>query len=264
MKKRSTSVSTSGVSKRYPNGIHDRKALSVASVASMSRGRCEAPRTNSHSRKISANSAFSESFIVLIFAVVMASLEKSKTSSESSLRMCMLFSHRISEVREAPQMSPMNDGQLCGHSCFRIDTSTLFIWWISVRSAVAVCSSDDSWIILFTMNPLIPARCSSGKIFHRVFIASSSASRPKYRPSGIFDRSMIASACAHVFACSRSFIRILFAALRSGCDGWYAAATTPSRTSTSNGFDSSSSRTPAASILLPTPTATHLRPPPSL
>lgn len=47
-------------------------------------------------------------------------LEKSKTSSLSSLRMTMLFWQRLSLVRLAPTMSLMKVGQCLGHSCFRI------------------------------------------------------------------------------------------------------------------------------------------------
>ena len=51
---------------------------------------------------------------------VICPLEKSNTSSLSSLRMIMLFWHRLSLVRLAPTMSLMNVGQCLGHSCFRI------------------------------------------------------------------------------------------------------------------------------------------------
>lgn len=47
-------------------------------------------------------------------------LEKSKTSSLSSLRMTMLFWQRLSLVRLAPTMSLMKVGQCLGHSCFKI------------------------------------------------------------------------------------------------------------------------------------------------
>ena len=43
---------------------------------------------------------------------------KSKTSSLSSFRMTMLFSHSGSLVWLAAQMSPMKLGHLCGQSCF--------------------------------------------------------------------------------------------------------------------------------------------------
>ena len=48
------------------------------------------------------------------------SLEKSNTSSDSSFRICMLFSQMTSPVFDASTSSGMNPAQLCGHSCFRI------------------------------------------------------------------------------------------------------------------------------------------------
>ena len=51
---------------------------------------------------------------------VICPLEKSNTSSLSSLRMIMLFWQRLSLVRLAPTMSLMKVGQCLGHSCFRI------------------------------------------------------------------------------------------------------------------------------------------------
>lgn len=63
------------------------------------------------------------SFRCLALTWVICPLEKSKTSSLSSLRMIMLFWHRLSLVRLAPTMSLMKVGQCLGHSCFRIYTS---------------------------------------------------------------------------------------------------------------------------------------------
>ena len=140
----------------------------------------------------------------------------------------------------------MNDGQLCGHSCLSIDTSTLFIWWIIVRSLILLSSSFDREIILFTMKFLMPVRCPSGRIFHLVLIASSSAMRPKYRPCGNEDFSMIWSAACQQPGFSRSFMRISLAVARSGCLGSYAAATIPSNTATSKGWSSCSKRWPAS------------------
>lgn len=56
----------------------------------------------------------------LAFTWVIWPLEKSNTSSLSSLRMIMLFWQRLSLVRLAPTMSLMKVGQCLGHSCFRI------------------------------------------------------------------------------------------------------------------------------------------------
>ena len=44
--------------------------------------------------------------------------EKSKTSSLSSFRMIMLFSHSVWLVLDAPTSSGMNVCHLCGQSCF--------------------------------------------------------------------------------------------------------------------------------------------------
>lgn len=60
------------------------------------------------------------SFRCLALTWVIWPLEKSKTSSLSSLRMTMLFWQRLSLVRLAPTMSLMKVGQCLGHSCFRI------------------------------------------------------------------------------------------------------------------------------------------------
>lgn len=56
----------------------------------------------------------------LAFTWVIWPLEKSNTSSLSSLRMIMLFWQRLSLVRLAPTISLMKVGQCLGHSCFRI------------------------------------------------------------------------------------------------------------------------------------------------
>mmetsp|Transcript_13886 Transcript_13886/g.36872 ORF Transcript_13886/g.36872 Transcript_13886/m.36872 type:complete len:216 (-) Transcript_13886:170-817(-) len=199
-----------------------------------------------HNLKISANSVFSDSLSVRILAVVMLSLLKSKTSSLNSRRMCMLFSQRISEFFEAPQISPMKLGQLWGHSCLSMLTSTLFIWWIIVRSCIDDSSSFEREIILLTMKFLMPVRCPSGNIFHLVLMASSSAMSPKYLPCGNEDFSMIWSAACQQPGFSLSFMRISLAVARSGCLGSYAAATMPSRTATSKGWSSCNSLCPAS------------------
>ena len=67
--------------------------------------------------KISEKSALKLSLSFFALALVISSREKSKTSSERSFKMIMLFSHSVSFVFDALTMSEMNDGQLCGHSC---------------------------------------------------------------------------------------------------------------------------------------------------
>ena len=79
-----------------------------------------------------------------------------------------------------------------------------------------------------------------------MLMASSSAMRPKYRPCGNEDFSMIWSAACQQPGFSRSFMRISLAVARSGCLGSYAAATIPSNTATSKGWSSCSRRWPAS------------------
>jgi hypothetical protein len=56
----------------------------------------------------------------LVLAWVRSNLEKSKTSSDSNLKIFMVFSQSVSEVLDAPTMSGINDCHLWGQSCFRI------------------------------------------------------------------------------------------------------------------------------------------------
>lgn len=56
------------------------------------------------------------------FTWVRCPIEKSNTSSDSSLRMIMLFSQRVSLVLLAPTRSGMKLGHLLGHSCFKTCT----------------------------------------------------------------------------------------------------------------------------------------------
>lgn len=68
-------------------------------------------------------------------------LEKSNTSSLSSLRMTMLFWQRLSLVRLAPTMSVMKVGQCLGHSCFRICRHISALH----GSKRTVSTDDDMW-----------------------------------------------------------------------------------------------------------------------
>ncbi len=70
--------------------------------------------------------------------------------------------------------------------------------------------------------------------------------RPKYRPCGNEDFSMIWSAACQQPGFSLSFMRISFAVARSGWRGSYAAATIPSSTATSKGWSSCNSLCPAS------------------
>lgn len=64
------------------------------------------------------NSLLSCALRMRVLACVIAPRLKSKTSSERSLKMCMEFSHRFSDVFDAPTSSGMNAGHLAGQSFF--------------------------------------------------------------------------------------------------------------------------------------------------
>ena len=95
-----------------------KSAYNVVSVVEMSSGFCECVSTYSPSSLISPNSLLSELLRSRVLACVISPRLKSNTSSESSLRMCMQFSHITSLIFAAPVRSEMNDGHRCGHSCF--------------------------------------------------------------------------------------------------------------------------------------------------
>ncbi|TNN60462.1 hypothetical protein EYF80_029313 [Liparis tanakae] len=95
-------------------GIQFRKRSSVSSVAWTSGAFWEFSYTGGR------NGARENKLRCLAFTWVICPLEKSNTSSLSSLRMIMLFWQRLSLVRLAPTMSLMKVGQCFGHSCFRI------------------------------------------------------------------------------------------------------------------------------------------------
>jgi hypothetical protein len=108
------------VSKIYPRGIQYRNLNNVSRVALIKLGLFAFSSTSLHKLKISPNSAHILCFNALVFACVICSAEKSKISSDRSLRMTMLFSQRDRDVREEATISGMNDGQSLGHACFRI------------------------------------------------------------------------------------------------------------------------------------------------
>jgi hypothetical protein len=108
------------VSKIYPRGIQYRNLNNVSRVALIKLGLFAFSSTSLHKLKISPNSAHILCFNALVFACVICSAEKSKISSDKSLRMTMLFSQRDRDVREEATISGMKDGQSLGHACFRI------------------------------------------------------------------------------------------------------------------------------------------------
>ena len=108
------------VSKMYPRGIQFKNRNNVSSVALIRLGLLALSKISLQSLKISENSLHIVCLSVFVFACVICSAEKSKISSERSLRMIMLFSHSVRLVREDATISGMNDGQSLGHACFRI------------------------------------------------------------------------------------------------------------------------------------------------
>ena len=98
------------------------RTCSAASVALMSAGR-ELQRsvlrsTKWHSSWMLSNSLLSCALSMRVLLCVSSPRLKSKTSSLSRRRMCMLFSHRFSLVLEAPTSSGMKLGQRAGQSFF--------------------------------------------------------------------------------------------------------------------------------------------------
>mmetsp|Transcript_21856 Transcript_21856/g.70587 ORF Transcript_21856/g.70587 Transcript_21856/m.70587 type:complete len:202 (+) Transcript_21856:3486-4091(+) len=168
-----TSVLTSCVSKMYPKGIQLRNLSSVWKVQMSSDCLFELAIMYSHSWKMREKSALKDSFSFFAFIEVISSREKSNTSSESNLRMAMLFSQRVSSALEALTISEMNDGQLCGHSCLTIWTRMTLSFVMKTRSRRKTSSLDDLWMTRLTMKFLIPTCCSGGKVFHRYLMADS-------------------------------------------------------------------------------------------
>lgn len=152
--------------KMNPSGIQVRNRCKVFSVTRNKLGFWLCSRTNWHSWNICENSPFNDSFILFTFSVTIWSLEKSKTSSLRSLRICILFSQRISDVLDDPTRSLMKDGQFCGHSCFRISTSVRLSFPMKTLSCFITASSDDILITFETTKFLIPSFWSFGIIFH--------------------------------------------------------------------------------------------------
>lgn len=100
--------------------------------------------TNIQRRKTCWNCEHMVSFRCLALVWVIWPVEKSNTSSDSNLRMTMLFWHIDSLVLLAPTMSGMNDCQFLGHSLFRICLYKLFMTVSLTTSEVndnCLCSS---------------------------------------------------------------------------------------------------------------------------
>mmetsp|Transcript_33743 Transcript_33743/g.82808 ORF Transcript_33743/g.82808 Transcript_33743/m.82808 type:complete len:324 (+) Transcript_33743:188-1159(+) len=202
-----SSVSSSVLSKMYPSGIQLRNACSVCSVCWISSGRWLCCSTNSHSSWIMGKSVLSEFLSSMILACVSSPRLKSNTSSDSSLRMFMQFSHRLSLCFAAPTRSGMKLAHRTGQSCFRICTSTLFTLLMYARSRRNDTSSVDSLITRLLMKFLIPSRCSLGSEFQRYLMVASSSCRAKNLVLGLRLCSRMASARVHI--CSFSFSPVM-------------------------------------------------------
>lgn len=96
-----------------------------------------------HSPWMAANSAFRLCFSSRVFAWVSSPREKSNTSSLSSFRMCMQFSHSVSLLFAAATRSGTKLGQRAGHSCFSTPTSAMFSLLMYARSRRNVASSAN-------------------------------------------------------------------------------------------------------------------------
>jgi hypothetical protein len=108
------------VSKIYPSGIQFRNRSRVSNVALIKLGLFAFSRTSLQSVKMSENSLHIVCFRALVLAWVICSAEKSKISSDRSLRIIILFSHNERFVREEATISGMKEGQSFGHACLRI------------------------------------------------------------------------------------------------------------------------------------------------
>ena len=113
------------VSKMYPSGIQFKNRSKVSRVAFINEVFCASSRISEHNLKISENSPHIWFFKFFVLACVICSAEKSKISSERSLRITMLFSHNERFDFDDSTSSGMNVGQLWGHSCLSICSDAL-------------------------------------------------------------------------------------------------------------------------------------------
>lgn len=99
-------------------------------------------------------------FRFFALADVIWSWEKSNTSSDRSRRITMLFSHIDRLVRHEETISLMKVGQLCGHSCFRIETRTRLSLLRKARSLLSFSSEFEFSMMKLTMKLRIPIETS--------------------------------------------------------------------------------------------------------
>lgn len=96
-------------------------------------------------------------------------LEKSKTSSDSNLRIFSAFSHRACEDFASEQISVIKFCQEEVHSCFTIEIRVALslvkrCWLCSI-----MLSSSESFSTRVIIKFLMPCFWSSGRIFHLVW-----------------------------------------------------------------------------------------------
>lgn len=153
-----------GVSNIYPRGIQFRNRRSVSSVALTRLGWFAVPRTSEHNWKMDENSWVIEVFRFLAFTDVIWSCEKSNTSSDSSRRMTILFSQMERLVWQDETISLIKVGQLCGHSCFKMETRTRLSLFRKARSALRLSSDFELSMMKLTMKFRIPERVRSNGV----------------------------------------------------------------------------------------------------
>ena len=205
-------------------------------------GPAPAASANMHSSWIAPNCVFRLLLSSRVLACVSSPRLKSKTSSESSFRMTIEFSHSGAEARDAAQRSGTNDGHACGQSCFRIWTSATSSLCRNVRSSLlaredpfeeeASGAEEAQEMIMLLTKLRTPARCSSGSAPHRrlitpsricsaknldcAFLECSRTASTRDQASGWdWTASRTASAAAR-WAVLRSCVRVLF----EGVGGW--------------------------------------------
>ena len=95
--------------------------------------------------------------------------EKSKTSSERSLRILRAFSQRAYEDLASEQISVIKFYQEDVHSCLTIDIRVAFSFVSRCWLCYIIVSSSESLRTRLMMKVLIPFFWSSGIIFHLVY-----------------------------------------------------------------------------------------------
>mmetsp|Transcript_14742 Transcript_14742/g.44369 ORF Transcript_14742/g.44369 Transcript_14742/m.44369 type:complete len:230 (+) Transcript_14742:2707-3396(+) len=201
------------------------------------------------SSKTCANWPLKASLSTLFFCVVW-SMPKSKTSSESSRRMCMLFSQMASFCRESSTIWGMKSGQSSGHSFFTMSTSTRFILFRKVRWSAEIFSVWQSAVIALITYVFTPCRCSAGMAFHFDWIVWCSTCAANTFDASVVPFSMIVVTACHMFSCCCSWITTWFATRLFGSRGLNATDRICSSSGVSKGCEKSTRRAAASSRLM--------------